>query len=144
MGRNILSICDECKVSIFHLRGKESDFMQQFQEDHIKHEKKTRIVSDYVEEEPEGYKDVTESYNAKATCDYELCKNKRSSHSSYCAFHLDPKHEHDFHLVSYRDNTDQIPSTLFGIAISEYKWQGAALFICECGKYKEVQYKEAR
>ena len=62
MGRNILSICDACEVYIFHLRGKESDYMQQFQKKHKDHEKRTRIVSDYVEEQPEDYLDVTDSY----------------------------------------------------------------------------------
>lgn len=60
MGRNILSICDECGVYIFHLRGKEGDLMQKFQNIHEKHEDRTFIVSDYVEEAPEDYKDVTD------------------------------------------------------------------------------------
>ena len=60
MGRNILSICDECEVYIFHLRGKEGDLMQKFQNEHSDHEKSTRIVSDYVDEQPEHYKDVTD------------------------------------------------------------------------------------
>jgi len=60
MGRNILSICDECEEYIFHLRGKESDLMQKFQNLHADHEKKTRIVSDYVEESPDDYLDVTD------------------------------------------------------------------------------------
>lgn len=62
MGRNILSICDYCEVYIFHLRGHESDYMQKFQKDHEVHEKDTRIVSDYVTEQPDHYEDVTESY----------------------------------------------------------------------------------
>lgn len=64
MGRNILSICDECEVYIFHLRGKEGDYMQRFQDIHIDHEKKTRIVSDYVEEQPDDYLDVTDDMEA--------------------------------------------------------------------------------
>lgn len=62
MGRNILSICDSCEVYMSHLRGKESDYMQQFQNKHIDHEKNTRIVSDYVEYAPDDYLDVTDSY----------------------------------------------------------------------------------
>lgn len=62
MGRNILSICDYCGMYIFHLRGKESDYMQSFQNNHSEHEKYTRIVSDYVEEQPEEYNDVTSFY----------------------------------------------------------------------------------
>jgi len=69
MGRNILSICDECEVYIFHLRGKEGDFMQNFQNAHSKHESKTRIVSDYVTEQPDDYLDVTD--------DFELPNNER-------------------------------------------------------------------
>ena len=60
MGRNILSICDKCEVYIFHLRGKENELMQAFQNVHAEHEKSTRIVSDYVEEQPDKYLDVTD------------------------------------------------------------------------------------
>ena len=67
MGRNILSICDDCEVYIFHLRGKESDYMQRFQQDHVDHEKATRIVSDYVSEQPDDYIDVTEDYETMTT-----------------------------------------------------------------------------
>lgn len=62
MGRNILSICDECKVYLFHLRGHEGDHMQAFQKKHANHEKRTRIVSDYVEEQPDDYVDVTDEF----------------------------------------------------------------------------------
>lgn len=64
MGRNILSICDECEVYIFHYRGKEGRWMQRFQREHEQHEKDTRIVSDYVEEAPENYQDVTDAFEA--------------------------------------------------------------------------------
>ena len=65
MGRNILSICDQCEVYVFHLRGKENEKIQSFQNAHVEHEKRTRIVSDYVEEQPENYKDTTDYYNDK-------------------------------------------------------------------------------
>ena len=61
MGRNILSICDQCNEYIFHLRGKEGDLMQKFQNLHQKHERYTRIVSDYVQEQPDNYLDVTDN-----------------------------------------------------------------------------------
>lgn len=60
MGRNILSICDECSEYVFHLRGKEGDLMQKFQRVHESHEKQTRIVSDYVTEQPTHYIDTTD------------------------------------------------------------------------------------
>lgn len=62
MGRNIISICDLCEVYLFHYRGKESDYMQKFQNDHSDHERYTRIVSDYVTEQPDHYKSVTDEY----------------------------------------------------------------------------------
>lgn len=65
MGRNILSICDYCKVYVFHLRGKEGDKMQAFQNTHAVHEEYTRIVSDYVEEQPFNYLDVTDTIPIK-------------------------------------------------------------------------------
>jgi hypothetical protein len=64
MGRNILSICDKCEVYVFHLRGKESDYMQRFQNDHSDHENMTRIVSDYIDYQPEHYEEVSDSYAA--------------------------------------------------------------------------------
>lgn len=79
MGRNILSICDECEVYIFHLRGKESDLMQKFQNKHSDHEKSTRIVSDYVEEQPEHYEDVTDELTTSTPLPEQerlICTNK--------------------------------------------------------------------
>lgn len=72
MGRNILSICDYCEQFIFHLRGKESDLMQKFQNVHSDHEKNTRIVSDYVTEQPEYYKDVTDDLANQSNKDKSL------------------------------------------------------------------------
>ena len=40
--------------------------MQRFQEMHSRHEKDTRIVSDYVTEQPDDYLDVTDDYEALA------------------------------------------------------------------------------
>jgi hypothetical protein len=58
MGRNIWSVCHECKVKLFHFRGQESDYMQRFQSVHSEHEKMTEIYNDYVEEPPESYTDL--------------------------------------------------------------------------------------
>lgn len=67
MGRNILSICDECREYIFHFRGKEGELMQKFQNLHADHEKRTRIVSDYVEVQPDDYSDVTDDLTPQPT-----------------------------------------------------------------------------
>jgi hypothetical protein len=58
MGRNFYSVCHECKVKLFHFRGKEGDYMQPFQSVHGDHEKMTEIYNDYVEEPPESYTDL--------------------------------------------------------------------------------------
>lgn len=74
MGRNILSICDNCEEYIFHLRGKEGDYMQKFQNIHLEHEHDTRIVSDYVTEQPDSYADVTEEMFTTALGQCPTCK----------------------------------------------------------------------
>lgn len=63
MGRNIWSVCHECKSRLMHFRGQESDNMQAFQKAHSDHESMTEIFSDYVKEAPEEYKDLHELYN---------------------------------------------------------------------------------
>lgn len=67
MGRNVHSVCHYCSVQLMHLRGKESDNMQKFQNDHSEHEKHTQIISDYVEEPPDHYTDMFEKYNEVET-----------------------------------------------------------------------------
>lgn len=41
--------------------------MQKFQNLHAEHEKSTRIISDYVEEQPDNYLDVTDEISAPTT-----------------------------------------------------------------------------
>jgi len=62
MGRNIISVCHQCKVSLIHLRGQEGNWMQKFQREHQEHEHKTEIFSDYVKEAPDDYVDVFDEY----------------------------------------------------------------------------------
>lgn len=66
MGRNIWSVCHECKSALMHFRGKESDNMQIFQRAHSDHEKMTEIFCDYVKEPPEDYEDLFELYNVNS------------------------------------------------------------------------------
>lgn len=63
MGRNLVSVCDECEVQLMYLRGKESPNIMRFYRDHQQHEKSVRTISDYVEEPPEKYRDVFDDYN---------------------------------------------------------------------------------
>lgn len=76
MGRNFQSVCDECKVYLFHLRGKEGDNMQRFAQDHISHKEQTRVLDDYVEEPPESYKDVFDEYNPNFEKQMQLASKK--------------------------------------------------------------------
>lgn len=62
MGRNIFSVCHECKMQLMHLRGDEGTNMQAFQDAHRDHESSTEIFSDYVKEPPEDYEDLFELY----------------------------------------------------------------------------------
>lgn len=61
MGRNFISACHTCGVQLMHLRGKEGDHMQKFENDHPKHN--TEIFNDYQNEPPEEYRDVFDIYN---------------------------------------------------------------------------------
>jgi hypothetical protein len=54
------------------------------------------------------------------------------------------KHEHNFTLAKFTDNSDRGPGTLCPYAASDYKWWGSALFICECGVSKTVLYDDER
>lgn len=63
MGRNFHSVCHQCKVTLMHFRRKEGDLMQQFAYDHKYHENQTAIYNDYIEEPPEDYTDVFDTYH---------------------------------------------------------------------------------
>lgn len=65
MGRNFFSVCNLCKVQLMHFRGREGDNMQKFANDHMGHGYRVEVLDDYVDEPPEGYKDVFDDYNAE-------------------------------------------------------------------------------
>lgn len=63
MGRNFHSACHTCEVTLMHLRGKESDHMQRFANDHPEKHHVTKIYNDYQYEPPLEYKDVYDEYH---------------------------------------------------------------------------------
>lgn len=51
-------------------------------------------------------------------------------------------HSHQYFLAKFTDNSNERPATLYGQAMSENRWHGTGLFVCDCGFDKSVQYDE--